>query len=169
MTFTPTSFDRRKRALVRSLCGAALLVAATASSAVAGPFDSFAGNWTGTGTILVGNGGQERIRCRATYRLGPNGTAVSQILTCASDSYRFDLVTNVNNSGGQLTGDWGESSRGVSGTLQGRMTGTDVQAKVSTAGFNADLTLSLRGNRQTISIRSDNTDLRGVDISLTKS
>ena len=170
MTLTlTTSIGRRgTRALVRSLCGAALFVAASASSASAGPFDSFAGNWTGAGTILVNNGGTERIRCRATYRLGPNGTAVSQILTCASDSYRFDLTANVENSGGQLSGDWGESSRGVSGTLQGRMSGGDVQAVVSTAGFNANLNLSIRGNKQTISIRSDNTDLRGVDISLTK-
>ena len=172
MTLTLTTSIGRPagRALVRSLCGAALFVTAFSSSAFAGPFDIFAGKWAGTGTILVGDGGSERIRCQATYNLGPNGTAVSQILRCASDSYRFDLTTNVESSGGQLSGEWGEASRGVNGTLQGRMTANgDVQATVSTVGFNANLNVSVRGNRQTISIRSDNTDLRGVDISLTKS
>jgi hypothetical protein len=153
--------------ITRSLC-AAVLLAASAGAALAGPFDLFAGNWSGTGTIYV-NDGQERIRCRATYSVDAAGTALTQVLLCASDSYRFNLSTNVTNSGGALSGSWGETSRGVSGTLEGRMSGSDVRALVSTVGFTANLTLTMRGGKQTISIRSDNQDLRGVDISLAKS
>lgn len=160
------------KALTRSLCtrslGAAALLAASAGSALAGPFDLFAGDWSGTGTIYVNDGGQERIRCRATYKVDGGGTVLTQVLRCASDSYRFDLSTNVTNAGGALSGSWGETSRGINGTLEGRMTGGDVRAQVTTVGFTANLSLSTRGNKQTISIRSDNTSLRGVDISLGK-
>lgn len=156
------------RMTVRALAGAALFLATSTGYAAAGPFDNFAGNWSGTGTIFVGDGGSERIRCRATYTVGASGAGLSQVLRCASDSYKFELTANVLNSNGALSGDWGEATRNVSGTLQGKMSGSDVQATVSTVGFNANLTLSLRGNKQTISIRSDNTDLRGVDIALAK-
>jgi hypothetical protein len=151
----------------RSLLGAALLLVASTGFAKAGPFDAMVGNWSGAGTIYVSDGGTERIRCRATYTVDMQGM-LNQVLRCASDSYRFDLTSNVVNSGGALSGSWGETSRGVSGTLQGRMNGSDVQAQVQTAGFNANLALSTRGNKQTISIRSDNADLRGVDIALSK-
>lgn len=149
------------------MLGAALLLMATAGYAKAGPFDAMLGSWSGAGTIYVSDGGTERIRCRASYSVDGQG-ALNQILRCASDSYKFELSSNVVNSGGALSGSWGEASRGVSGTLQGRMNGGNVQALVQTAGFNANLALSTRGNKQTISIRSDNADLRGVDIALSK-
>ena len=42
------------------------LIALSASpSFAAGPFESFEGNWTGTGTVSVTNGSKERLRCRA--------------------------------------------------------------------------------------------------------
>jgi hypothetical protein len=156
-----------RQSISRSLMGATLLLAASASYAHAGPFDNMLGSWSGSGTIYVSDGGQERIRCRASYNVDNQG-ALNQVLRCASDSYRFELSSNVVNSGGDLTGSWGEATRGISGTLQGHMSGGDVKALVQTAGFNANLALSTRGNKQTISIRSDNTDLRGVDIALSK-
>src|SRR4051794_9101317 len=93
------------RGAVRSLIGAmALLFAAfvpfSASHAQSGPFAGMAGVWSGGGTVTLDDGSTERIRCRATYAVGSGGNGLNQSLTCASDSYRFNLASNVVASGG---------------------------------------------------------------------
>ena len=113
------------RGAVRSLIvAAAMLFAAfvpsSASYAQSGPFAGLAGVWSGGGTVTLDDGSTERIRCRATYAVGSGGNGLNQSLTCASDSYRFNLASNVVASGGSLSGTWSESSRGVTGNLEGR-------------------------------------------------
>ena len=54
-----------------------------------------AGVWSGGGTVTLDDGSTERIRCRATYAVGDGGNGLNQSLTCASDSYKFDLTSNV--------------------------------------------------------------------------
>src|SRR5471032_2332793 len=89
----------------------------SASYAQSGPFTGLAGVWSGGGTITLDDGSSERIRCRATYAVGAGGAGLNQTLTCASDSYKFNLSSNVVAQGSTLSGTWSESSRGVSGTL----------------------------------------------------
>src|SRR5262249_35026074 len=62
------------------------LLACTSAKADPGPFSGFAGSWSGTGTIKVANGSNERIRCRVNYSVKNSGNALSQTLRCASDS-----------------------------------------------------------------------------------
>jgi len=142
-----------------------------ASTAVAhgqsgGAFAGMAGNWSGGGTITLDDGSRERVRCRAGYQVaGPNMTMA---LTCASDAYKFNLGANVVDQGGQVTGTWTESSRNISGALQGRGGGGNFQVTVSTVGFNANVTLRTTGNKQSVAIRADG-PFRGASISLSRS
>ena len=160
-------------AVVRRLIFAAvtLLVAAisgSASHAQSGPFAGMAGNWTGGGTVTLDDGSSERLRCRASYAVGAGGTGLNQSLTCASDSYRFILSSNVVAQGGALSGTWSESSRGVNGTLEGRGAGGNFQVVASAPGFTASLSLATHGNRQSVLIRSDSA-FRSASISLSRS
>jgi hypothetical protein len=157
-----------RRLLGSAILAASITLLASPGQAQTGPFAGMAGAWTGTGQILVADGGSERIRCRATYTVEGTGSALSQVLRCASDSYRFDLTTNVTASGSNLTGIWSETSRNVNGTLGGKISGGDISALVEANGFAASLTMRTAGNKQTIAIRSQNTDLRGVDITLSR-
>lgn len=157
-----------RRAVPTAAAAAFLLMSASASFAQSGPFASFGGSWSGGGTISMADGSNERIRCRATYVVADAGTGLQQALRCASDSYRFDLTTNVTASGNSVSGSWSESSRNINGTLGGRVTGGDIEALVEAAGFSASLSMQTRGNKQIIAIRSQNTDLRGVDITLSR-
>jgi len=127
-----------------------------------------AGNWSGSGTVTLDDGSTERIRCRATYAVGAGGNGLNQSLTCASDSYRFNLSSNVLAEGGSLSGTWSESSRGVNGNLEGRASGGNFQITASAPGFTANLTLTTRGNKQSVVIRSDSA-FRGATISLSRS
>jgi hypothetical protein len=157
-----------RQLLGSAVLAASLMLLSSPGQAQTGPFAGMAGAWTGTGQILVADGGSERIRCRATYTVEGTGTTISQVLRCASDSYRFDLTTNVTASGSNLTGSWSETSRNVNGTLGGKISGGEISALVEANGFAASLNMRTSGNKQTIAIRSQNTDLRGVDITLSR-
>ena len=146
---------------------AAFFVASTSAGYAQGVFAGLAGNWSGGGTVTLDDGSTERIRCRATYAVGAGGNGLNQSLTCASDSYRFILASNVISQGGALSGTWTESSRGVSGTLEGRASPGSFQVLASTAGFNANLSLRTTGNKQSVVIRADNL-FRGATISLSR-
>src|SRR5438445_10191569 len=91
-----------------------------AAQAAENPFAHFAGNWTGQGKITVQNGSSERIRCRGTYRAGESGMTLSLSLRCASDSYKFELASDVTYDGGAISGSWNETTRQVNGSLSGR-------------------------------------------------
>jgi hypothetical protein len=160
------------KTLQRLIAAAATLVAAlalpSASYAQSGPFTGMAGVWSGGGTVTLDDGSTERIRCRATYAVGNGGNGLNQSLTCASDSYRFNLASNVVASGGSLSGTWSESSRGVTGSLEGRGANGNFQVIASAPGFTANISLTTRGNRQSVLIRAES-QFRGASISLSRS
>jgi hypothetical protein len=142
-------------------------VSGVASYAQSGPFTGMAGNWSGGGTVTLDDGSTERIRCRASYAVGAGGSGLNQNLLCASDSYKFDLRSNLIAEGGSLSGSWSESSRGINGTLQGRGGGGNFQLAASAPGFNANLSLTTHGSRQSVVIRAEN-GFRGATISLSR-
>lgn len=140
-------------------------ISGSPSQAQSGPFAAMAGNWSGGGTVSLDDGSTERIRCRARY--APVGRTMSMSLTCASEAYKFILSAEVTAEGNAITGNWSEASRNISGTLQGRGGGGNFQVMVNAAGFNANLSLATRGNRQSISIRADS-QFRGANIALSR-
>ena len=155
---------------LKAACVVAGMMAAMPSSYAqsGGPFAGLEGAWTGTGTILVGDGGSERIRCKANYTVASEGNALQQVLHCASDSYKFNLSSDVMNRGGALTGTWNEASRNINGGIEGRASTGQFNALVTANGFAAELSMVAHGNKQTIAISSKNTDLRGVQITLAR-
>ena len=159
-------------AVIRPLIsGLAALVAASlfgsAGYAQSGPFAGMAGNWSGGGTVTLDDGSSERLRCRATYAVGAGGSGLNQTLTCASDSYKFNLASNVMAQGGAISGTWSESSRNVSGTVEGRGANGAFQVVASAPGFTASLSLTTQGNRQSVIIKSDSA-FRVAAISLSR-
>jgi hypothetical protein len=155
------------------LCHAAAIalllgVASEPSTAQPGAFAGLAGSWSGAGTISFSKGAEERIRCRATYSVAGGGHELSQSLRCASDSYNFDLRSDVRSSGGAITGQWSEQSRNVGGSVTGEARGNRIQVLVDSSGFSATLTLVTQGNHQQISIRSRGQELSGANISLSR-
>ena len=160
------ALDFSRSAIKAAGIGAVLMLSASASQAQSGPFAGFDGSWNGSGTVTLSDGTSERIRCRATYRVN-GGNALSQTLRCASDSYKFDLASDVRSEGNNVSGSWSEASRGVYGNLNGRAGGGHIDVFVEAAGFAANITLTTRGNRQSVSINSKG-EIRGVQISMVK-
>jgi hypothetical protein len=144
-----------------------VMVSGSASYAQSGPFAGMAGNWSGGGSVTLDDGSSERIRCRASYAVGAGGAGLNLSLVCASDSYKFDLRGNAVADNGAISGSWSESSRGINGSLQGRGANGNFQVLASTGGFNANLSLTTRGNRQSVVIRAEN-GFRSASMSLSR-
>ncbi len=159
-----------KRFRFQGFCIAiAMALFASGARAETGPFTGLAGDWTGGGTISLGNGTKERIRCRAKYSVSAEGNGLQQDLRCASDSYRFDLTSDVTHQGGQVSGMWSEASRNISGTLSGSARAGQFQVVVNSPSFSANLSLTTQGDRQSVvATAPPGGQLVGASITLTR-
>lgn len=165
MSFPSTLYFRNFRG---AALASALLLAPTLAQADSAAFANYAGNWVGNGTISIGDNSTERIRCRGTYSVDGSGNNLHQVLRCASDSYRFELTSDIAAKGSNITGSWSEASRGVNGTVEGSIANGQVSALVQTNGYAASFNVTTRGNKQSVNISSKG-ELRGVTISLSRS
>jgi len=158
-----------KAIVVAASLGVASVIAfPLASQAAEGPFSALAGSWSGGGMIKKSNGTGERIRCRAAYE--PSGATLGLRLRCASDSYNFDLTSQVSYQGGAISGSWQEATRGVSGPIQGRSAGEgrQIQASTQAIGFSANISLNTKGNHQSVQIVAPGAEVPEVTVSLEK-
>jgi len=136
----------------------------TAHAAV-GPFGALAGSWTGGGVLTRSDGGQERLQCRASYEPAQNNLRLN--IRCASPSYNFDLASDVAYNGGAISGRWSETSRNANGTLSGQASGDRIEAQARSDLFSASLSVTTRGNKQSVAIRPQpGTEVSEVSISM---
>jgi hypothetical protein len=133
-----------------------------------GPFAGMAGVWSGGGTVTLDDGSNERIRCRATYAVGAGGNGLQQTLTCASDSYKFNLTSNVTAQGSAVSGTWSETSRNINGNLEGHSSPGVIQIVASAPGFSANIAVKTSGNKQSVVIKAES-QFKSASISLTRS
>ncbi|WP_429034261.1 hypothetical protein [Bradyrhizobium sp. I1.14.4] len=137
-------------------------------AAPASPLLAMAGSWSGGGTLTTSDGMQEQLRCRANYDVAGTGAELRLSLRCASQSYHFDLASNVEYRGGAISGEWTEASRNASGIISGRAAGDHVDAAARGDNFSANLSLTTHGGRQTVSIRPQQSNVTAVSLALTR-
>jgi hypothetical protein len=128
------------------------------------PFTPFAGSWSGTGTIQLSSGARERLKCRASFHV--SGRAMRLAVRCASDSYKFDLHSDLTYRAGRISGSFTETTRGISGSISGTASGGHITAVAEVASFPLNLSIQARGNRASISIQSS---VGGAAITFTRS
>jgi hypothetical protein len=113
--------------------------------------------------------GRKRVgRCRADYVPTADGNQLRLNIRCASDSYRFELASNVQNRGGRISGEWSETSRNARGDLSGRASGNRIEALARSDMFTANLSLTTTGKRQTVAIEPQGTEVQRVSLALSK-
>src|ERR1700760_3647869 len=161
-------FSLSGQAIMAAGVGAALMFSATAGHAQSGgPFAGFDGSWSGSGTVALSDGTTEHIRCKADYKVNATGMGLKQNLHCASDSYKFDLSSDVTSQGDRISGNWSEKSRNIFGNLQGTAGAGQIDVFVEASGFAANLNLRTNGTKQIVQISSKG-EIRGVSITMTK-
>jgi hypothetical protein len=137
-----------------------------ADVASAQDFRQFLGNWSGSGTITVRDGARERLRCRGSFTGAGSGLTMN--LRCASDSYKFELQSDIQSDGGNISGSWNEMTRHVYGSISGRAANNRIEASAVAPGFTAAISLAIRGNSQQVSIRAPGSEISEVAISLSR-
>ena len=140
--------------------------AAQSAQAADGPLAHFAGTWSGNGKITVQNGTSERIRCRSTNTAKGNALALS--MRCASDSYNFNLSSDITAEGANISGSWNETSRGVMGSLSGKISGSNITATATSVAVTAALSIRSSGNALTVSIRSPGSEVSEVAVTMAR-
>ncbi|HMH04811.1 MAG TPA: hypothetical protein VK556_11485 [Candidatus Udaeobacter sp.] len=138
----------------------------TTSEGIDKRFDLFVGQGRVDIAVALGEA-SERIRCKATYNVNSTGLGLKQTLRCASDSYKFDLSTDVTSEGNRIHGNWSEASRNLFGNLQGTAGGGQIGVFVEASGFAASVTLRTTGSKQTVQINSKG-EIRAVNITMSK-
>jgi hypothetical protein len=139
--------------LMTAVFAAAVAFATPAPAQRSGPFNGLAGSWNGGGSIAIGSETHERIRCRADYQVGSAGATATILLRCASDSYTFELQSNVYYQNGEVLGNWSERTRGTGGRIVGSVKGDQIDVRIEGQSFSALLKLTTRGDKQAISIK----------------
>ena len=147
---------------------AALVLSTSAGHTQSRPFAGFDGAWSGSGTVSLSDGSSERLRCRAEYKIDSTGLGLKQTLKCASDSYKFNLSSDVTSQGDRISGQWTETGRNISGSLQGTAGSGKIDVLVEAPGFTANLMVRTNGNKQIFQMSSKG-DIRGVSITMVKS
>jgi hypothetical protein len=158
-----------KSLLVAASLGAAILAWPQAAMADSeGPFAGLMGNWKGVGKVLTEDGKSERIACRANYTVSPDGINLDQSLVCASDSYRFDIKTNIYTDGHALRGTWAEATHNATGNLTGEVHPGLIESRVTAPGFAANVSVKTVGQKQMVSINPETKDIAQVNITMTR-
>jgi len=167
---TAKSFSAKARSLAAISATVGLLALVMGAPQVEGassPFTALSGSWTGNGTITLASGSRERIRCLAKYNVNGSGDNLDLRLRCASDSFKFELQSNVAHSNGTVTGNWAELTRHVGGQIDGNAKGNRINVRVS-GTLSALLAISTNANTQSISVQAPGSDLSNVAITLNR-
>jgi hypothetical protein len=168
MFSTSSGAHARTLSLAASLVGAALLWPQVGMAEADGPFAPLSGAWRGDGAATGADGKSERIACRATNTISFDKINLTQSLICASDSYRFDIRTNVYTDGQAVRGTWQEATRNVSGNFSGDMRDGSINGAVTAPGFSATVSIRTTGDKEQVTIIPQGSDITKVDIALTR-
>ncbi|MBB4197761.1 hypothetical protein CCR94_08005 [Rhodoblastus sphagnicola] len=153
------------------LVGAGFSILAGAAPALAqsaGAFSGFAGSFHGGGSVVGSDGHRERISCRARGGVSEGGQSLSQTIVCASDSYRFSINLNVVAQGGRVSGEWSETTRGVSGSISGRVSDGHFSGGVDGGTFRASVSLRASGHGLSMTLAPSDGDVSRVEVSLSR-
>ena len=89
------------------------------------------------------------------------------MVICAAQ-YDGQLRASATYSADTITGTWSETTRNAAGTLSGKVEGAGFRVVAKGQNFGADLSLVTQGNKQSVTIRSqdEKAELRGATITL---
>jgi hypothetical protein len=135
------------------LYAAALIATLLAPPAFAESFESFSGHWTGRafGKFAAG---EQTLLCRSSN--STSGENIKLSLRCMGKSESVIRITAVaKNHAGKLSGTW--ESPAISGTLTGTMNQHAIQLHITSAVFEASVSIVRTGNGLRISIRPAHT------------
>ncbi len=139
----------------------------TPAAHAAGAFANFSGSWSGSGQMRLEGGRTEALRCKAYYSDKSGGTSLGISLRCASSASKVELRANLVANGSRVTGDWEERQFNVGGRASGSASGSSISLSIN-GGLNGSMSVTTNGSRQSVSISTQNSALKGIQIGLAR-
>jgi len=143
-----------------------VLFGAHQATADPGPFNGLLGSWGGTGEYSLDDGTRERIKCNAYYTGG--GSQLGMAIRCSSDNNKIEIRSKLNSSGGRVSGHWEERTYNAEGDAGGTATADRITLQISGA-VSGNMSVAYTASSQTVTITTQGTALRGVNITLARS
>jgi hypothetical protein len=153
--------------MLARLAAATLPMALFSWSALAEPIAALTGYWRGNGSISLGNGKTERVKCNVLYKV-EGGAQIRQTMRCASADYSINSLADLSVVGGRVSGTWEERTYAAKGDVTGRFVGNGFALSIQGANFSAAMKLTLANCKQSLSITPQGLDVTRVSISLAK-
>lgn len=145
------------------------LASRSADAIATSPFDALIGRWTGDGILGFKESKPERVKCRATYLLDPAAqNELKQTIRCATSSGAVEVISNLKEDAGKLTGHWKETIHNFEGDLTGEVTPKGFRIIVKGADITANMDIIVRGTMQAVEIQFVNSSLVGLSMAMKK-
>jgi hypothetical protein len=152
-----------------AFCFAAALPIAEANAVTASPFAPLIGRWSGAGMIGYKASPPEKIKCRATYIMSDAQDELKQTIRCATSGGNVEIVSNVKEAAGKLSGHWKETIHNFEGDLTGDVTPKGFRVVVRSADVTANMDIIVDNAKQAVEIQFvDSSSLRGVTLVMSK-
>jgi hypothetical protein len=141
-----------------------MLQPAMAAEQTVGSFQNLLGWWSGNGWLRFKDGNREEVKCRATYRWDSGGGKLLQAVRCASASGKVDIKSEIQESGGKLTGSWRERTYEFEGDLLGEVMTGGFRVTVSGSDVKANMAVFVKEKRQIVEVQFLDNVLLGISI-----
>lgn len=170
MTSRILGYKTVSRTLLVALFFAAGSLASRSADAIAtSPFDALVGRWIGDGILGFKESKPERVKCRATYLLdAASENELKQTIRCATSSGAIEVISNLKEASGKLTGHWKETIHNFEGDLTGDVTPKGFRIVVKGADITANMDIIVRGTLQAVEIQFVNSSLVGLSMAMKK-
>lgn len=131
-------------------------------------FPALSGRWTGEGRLGIKDNPPETVKCRATYIAGATAAELKQTIRCATAGGSIEVISNLVNAGGKLSGKWQETMHNIGGDLEGAFTPAGLRIVVKGADLAANMDVIVKDNKQLVEIQFFNSTLIGLSMLMTK-
>jgi hypothetical protein len=156
------------RGSAKVLAASAVAIAMIGVPAVAGgPFSALVGTWTGTGTARLEGGKSEKLSCKGYYS-GSGGSELKLNIICANASTKVELRSVLKYAGGKVTGTWEERNYNQTGTITGSADDSKMRRTSGGGGLTGSLSVSIGGATQSVSLSTQGSVLKGVNINFAR-
>ncbi len=157
------------RGMATVLAASATAILLIGAPAVAGsPFAELVGTWSGKGTAHLEGGKNERLSCKGYYS-GSGGSELRLNIICANPSTKVELRSVLKYAGGRVTGTWEERNYNQAGTISGSATDDKLRLSINGAGLKGSLSVSIGESKQSVSLSTQGSVLKGVSITFARS
>ena len=161
-------FARSLRVVLLTTIVAGTLLAAP-DTAIAGDvaIGALVGNWSGNAQATLDSGQTETMRCKGYYT-GQGADGLGIAIRCANASSKIDLRATLTFANGAVSGDWEERTYNAAGSVSGKSSPNKVNLAITGGGLTAAMAVNITGASHSVSISTQGTGLKGVNISFNR-